>query len=394
MSVTGENEIVLAAQSEALAEPKLRRSVREAGRESARLRWERENRLGEQVARALAGLEPAETDRANELRAVVQQALGGLSPNARRAYLTDAQHFVAYLAECGQDLATCRFDDLRGYLESLAAPVDASGMGYRKSTVNRRLSVVRRLLTEAHSRHLRSDNPALLLRNVRTSTDDTEEVGRALTEPELALFLDAVDRASLTGQRDYALLLLAVRTGLRRSEIVALRVGDLYRKDSQPHARVVRGKGGKSRNVRLLPAVWQALQDWREAAQLLRPGMVETPESPLFAKIYRNEKSISAQPLSTDAVREIVVRYADAVFSQLSETDTLPQWPGRRKALLAPHDLRRTFITLALEAGAPLQAVQYAVGHSAPQTTERYVKRKDQQAALAFDLLEKAITEG
>ena len=54
---------------------------------------------------------------------------------------------------------------------------------------------------------------------------------------------------------------------------------------------------------------------------------------------------------------------------------------------LTPHGLRATFATLALEEGAPLQQVQYAMGHADPRTTERYQKRKENLDHNAVDYL-------
>jgi len=91
------------------------------------------------------------------------------------------------------------------------------------------------------------------------------------------------------------------------------------------------------------------LQDYLEAA-----GRTDAaPDAPLFTGCTKGDHSTD-QGISDKLIERVVKQYAD----------------------ITPHDLRASFVTIALESGAKLHQVQYAAGHSDPRTTERYQKRK------------------
>jgi integrase/recombinase XerD len=81
-------------------------------------------------------------------------------------------------------------------------------------------------------------------------------------------------------------------------------------------------------------------------------------QAPLFVRFYKGDKP-REEGISDQLIARVVEGYASKIGLELS-----------------PHSLRATFVTLALEGGARLDQVQYAVGHADPRTTERYQKRK------------------
>jgi integrase/recombinase XerD len=138
-----------------------------------------------------------------------------------------------------------------------------------------------------------------------------------LTQPETDALLAAPDRSTWTGRRDHALLLLAVQTGLRASEIASLRCQDLQL-DGSAWVRC-RGKGRKERCTPLARQTRQALHVW------LRERGGE-PDSPLFP-------SRSGQHLTRGAIWRLVTKHADIASERC---------PSLRTKNITPHTLRHT----------------------------------------------------
>jgi integrase/recombinase XerD len=278
----------------------------------------------------------------------------GDSPHTRRAYGLDLATYAAWLASDGLIWYAVTPDDLDRYGEWLA------GM-YARTTANRRLVVVRALYGEAKRRHLVTDDPSDRLRNVR-GRDDRD--GGALTRQQAHEVLEAIcgDLAYraryLLATRDLALVSLLLRTGIRRSELTSLRVASLGSAQGH-HVLTITGKGNVVRTVKVPPDVWRMLETWLEAAT--QAGVELAGDDPLFVEVRKGGHIPGRHPLSDRAIYAIVVR-------RLQAADVLT---------LGPHGLRATFVTLALEGGAPLHLVQRAAGHADPRTTERYWKRKD-----------------
>ena len=113
----------------------------------------------------------------------------------------------------------------------------------------------------------------------------------------------------------------------------------------------------------LLPTseVWRVIEEYLAAtSQEVRSLTGEISQNPLFVRFWKGDYPHTAA-ISDQGIQSVV------------------ETACRRAGLnlkLTPHGLRATFVTLALEGGAKLEQVQYAVGHADPRTTERYQKRK------------------
>jgi len=142
-----------------------------------------------------------------------------------------------------------------------------------------------------------------------------------------------------------ALLMTVYGTGMRRSEVVRLRVSDI---DSQRMIiRVVQGKGGKDRDLPLSPELLETLRvywRWRRPKVYLFPS--------------RGERRGPDVPLSDKTVWQVCTEAA-------------------RKAGIAkhvtPHTLRHSWATHRLEAGTDLRTIQMLLGHGDLETTARYI---------------------
>jgi integrase/recombinase XerD len=263
----------------------------------------------------------------------------GLAQNTMAAYRHDLAKFAAFVAKRGRGLADISRDDVVDFLASL----------YRQKldsrSVARHLVTLRNFFRFAQSEETVNADPTLnlespKLRKTLPSYLRIEEVDRLLDQPDLTTTL---------GVRDKAMLELFYSTGLRVSELINLRVGDL---EMQMGCLRCIGKGDKQRLVpvgrKALAAVEQYLGGARP--QLLRARPPATPTPYLFVNRLGSK-------LSRVGVWKILAGY------------------GRRAGLrgkLTPHKLRHSFATHLLERGADLRSVQLMLGHADISTTQIY----------------------
>ncbi|MCA1697634.1 MAG: site-specific integrase [Actinobacteria bacterium] len=169
-----------------------------------------------------------------------------------------------------------------------------------------------------------------------------------LTDAETSALLAAPDRGTLIGRRDHALLLTAIQTGLRVSELTALRCQDLtFATGANVYAT---GKGRRDRHTPLTPTTAKLLAAW------LRDRRAQ-PEDPVFA-------TRTGGHLSTDAVEDLVDKYVAAA------TTACPSLATKR---VTPHTLRHTCAMNLLAAGVDLTTIALFLGHSSTRATEIYI---------------------
>ena len=183
-----------------------------------------------------------------------------------------------------------------------------------------------------------------------------------LTEPEIDALLAAPDRSSWTGRRDHALLLLAVQTGLRASELASLRRQDLQL-DSPAWVKC-RGKGRKERCTPLSRATRQVLHVWLRE----RGGL---PASPVFP-------NRSGQHLTRGAIWRLVVKHAATASDRC---------PSLQTKNITPHTLRHTTAMRLLHAPTPIDIATIALwlGHETLDTTNKYIHADMELKRRALD---------
>src|SRR5207302_2903483 len=147
--------------------------------------------------------------------------------------------------------------------------------------------------------------------------------------------------------RDEAILAVAVGCGLRRSEIAFLTVAHLQLREDR---WIIADLMGKQRRIRTVPIpLWvkSRLDGWLSRAKITT-GRV-------FRSMNKADAIVGGS-ITAQAVYEIIKTY------------------GFRSGLpVAPHDLRRTFAKLAHAGGAPVEQIQYSLGHASLTTTELYL---------------------
>jgi integrase/recombinase XerD len=182
-----------------------------------------------------------------------------------------------------------------------------------------------------------------------------------LTRPETEALLAVPDQTTWLGRRDRTLLLLAMQTGLRLSELIGLRQGDIYL-GRGAHVRC-EGKGRKQRCTPLTRTTVQALRAW-----IREQGKDETRI--LFP-------SARGGLLSHDSVQYLVTKYA---------TTAAKSCPTLSKKRVTPHVLRHTTAMELLQAGVDRSVIALWLGHESLETTQIYL---DANLALKEDALKK-----
>jgi site-specific recombinase XerD len=169
-----------------------------------------------------------------------------------------------------------------------------------------------------------------------------------LNRSEVDALLAAPDLRTWHGRRDRMLMLLAVQTGLRLSEITGLRRKDLHL-DAGAHVECM-GKGRRERCTPLSRPTVTALKQW-----LREP--VRGSDGWLFC-------TARGDRLSPDAVQDLLAKYVAAAALVR---------PSFQKKRVTPHVLRHTLAMELLQAGADLSVIALWLGHESVETTQIYL---------------------
>ena len=225
--------------------------------------------------------------------------------------------------------------------------------GISANTYNNRLTILRSFYTFGKERRLLSmENP---IEPIERRKVQGYSSARPLARDQITAALAKIDRQTLAGKRDYALLLLLLSTGRRASEVRVLRWKDLLIFDGGITIRF-HCKGGKELYDHLEPRVVHALLSYLQAmfhddpAGLSpAPDLQVAPEQPIWLS-FSHKRYL--QPLSQRGLADIFQRYF-----------------GMTKI----HATRHTFALTMLQSGAPIQEIMQRLGHNNIATTSRYL---------------------
>lgn len=287
-----------------------------------------------------------------------QVYLASLGAGSRRT-MREALNAIAHLLTNGTcDALTLDWAALR--YQHTAAVRSVLMEKYSPATANKMLCALRRTLKEARRLGLMNAEDYDLAVDIESIRGTPLLRGRALCGEEIAALMSAcTNDPTAVGARDAAMLAILM-VGLRRSEVVNLDLKDFNRRT---RALTIRGAKGRKDRINYLPErATMAVEDW-----LVIRGKAPGP------LLY---------PL--DKAKRIITR-------RMSEQGVMTALQRRGKkagiAPFSPHDLRRTFISDLLDAGADIVTVSQLAGHANPSTTSRYDRRGEAAKRKAIDLL-------
>jgi integrase/recombinase XerD len=272
-----------------------------------------------------------------------------MSPNTLESYARDLTLLAEFADKHGVAVAELQRHDLETFVRQLMS----SGLAPR--SVARTVACVRGFYRFAATEQKRDSSPADDLRPPRAWA----ALPKFLSLAEVDRLLDQPDTTTARGLRDKALIEVLYATGLRVSELIALRAGDLNLDEGY---LTCIGKGDKQRMVPL----GHEAADWvRRYIREGRPALLRKKSSPW---LFVNARD--GGPLSRVGFWKVLKEY------------------GLKAGItrdLSPHVLRHSFATHLLERGADLRMIQMMLGHADLSTTQIYTHVLEARLRAAYD---------
>lgn len=228
------------------------------------------------------------------------------------------------------------------------------------ATINRKLATIKSLVNYASS----VGKCFYTLSNLKTQAVTNYRDTTGISSDAFKLILATVNRSTLKGQRDYAILLLLWGNALRRSEVTQCLVKD-FEPEEQRLWILGKGKKNQKQQVSLGKETIKAIKEWLEAR-----GKVNEDE-PLFCVVH---KGYWGHQLDSNVIYKMVRKYAKLA--------------GIKK-VVSPHRLRHSAITAALDAtNGDVRAVQKLSRHSSLNTLMVYDDNRRNEQGRVTNLLE------
>ena len=270
------------------------------------------------------------------------------SPNTVAAYRDTCRLLLSFAqAKTGKAPSRLSLADLDAALVGAFLQHLETRRGNGSATRNARLAAIHSLF---HYAALKAPEHAAVISQVLAIPPRRREraIVSYLTAEQADALIAAPDRTTWHGRRDHALLLLAIQTGLRVSELTGLARQDIHL-GAGPHVRC-HGKGRKDRATPLTGQTVKVLRTWLAE---LNPA----PDSPLFP-------TQAGGPLTRDAVERLVAKHATAAEDRC---------PSVKAKNVTPHSLRHTAAMSLLNAGIDTSVIALWLGHETPETTQVYL---------------------
>lgn len=282
--------------------------------------------------------------------------LASLAPGSRRT-MRQALNVVANMISVGASPMDLPWQHV-GY-QHVAAVRARIAEAYAATTANKILAAVKGVMRQAFALGMTDADTLARIVSVKSVKGVRVAKGRAITQSELKALFGVCNTSTAAGARDAALLGVAYGAGLRRSEIVGLDRADY---DRRTGVLLVRGKGNKERTAYVTNGSRSALETWLA----IRGDGV----GPLFHPVNKAGRIITRK-MSDQAVYMLLRRLART----------------SRVARFAPHDLRRSFISDLLDAGADIATVAALCSHQNVATTMKYDRRPERTRRRAAEML-------
>ena len=260
----------------------------------------------------------------------------GLSPNTLDAYSRDLKNFSIYSQGLNETCLTVDKDLIRSFIQTL------SKEGKSSRTQARMRSSLRTFFIFLKEEELIDISP---IEGIATPQLE-RKLPIYLSIQEMNSLLAAIDRSRSQGERDNAIVETLYACGLRVSELIGLRMRDIYRKDEV--LRII-GKGNKERVVPIYEKALKALDIYINEVRVhikLKKGFED--------HVFLNQRGGSLSRVY--------------IFKMISSLASLA---GIKKKI-GPHTIRHTFATHLIQNDADIRVIQVLLGHESITTTEIY----------------------
>ena len=272
---------------------------------------------------------------------IIEMVLDALpAENSRRAYRRHLEEFFVWHA--AEDRPELDKALINRYVKTLRASKLSS------STINQKLSTIRKLASEAEDNNLLDSRIANGIRAVKGIPFRGRRTGNWLTKEEAQMWLNAPDVKTLKGLRDRAVLAVLIGCGLRRAEAAILSVSHVEQREGRWAIIDIVGKRDKMRTVPMPSWAKATIDSWTYAARI---------ESGFIFRRVNKGGNLMGEGITAQAIYDVVTGYAEKL----------------EKGGIAPHDLRRSFAKLAHKGGSSIDQIQLSLGHDSIQTTEKYL---------------------
>ena len=259
----------------------------------------------------------------------------GYSPNTLDAYVRDLQKLLDYLGQEGKHPLEVELTDLQHFAAGL------HDIGIHPRSQCRILCGVRSFYRFLQLDGYRDDDPTELLESPVLG----HHLPEVLTPDEVDALEASIDLSKWEGHRNRAIIEVLFSCGLRVSELVNLKLTNLYKEEQ--YVRVM-GKGSKERLVPISPKALKELEWWFDDRRhmTIKPGEEDY--------VFLNRRG-------AHLTRTMILIMIKQQAAEAGITKTI-----------SPHTLRHSFATALLEGGADLRAIQVMLGHENIGTTEIY----------------------
>jgi integrase len=229
------------------------------------------------------------------------------------------------------------------------------------STINVRLSAIRKMVSEARKNGMLGAEEAANLSEVPNIRQKGTRFGNWLTREQAKELLAVPDRSTLKGKRDYVILALLVGCALRRQELATLDVETIQQREGRWVLADLEGKGRRIRTIAVPLWVKHAINAWMTAACVEEGRLLRSITK--SGRVGRSLSDWSVWSVVEQSAKEIGIEHFGA------------------------HDLRRTCARLCRKSGGDLEQIKFLLGHSSIQTTERYLGSEQEIAVAVNDTL-------
>lgn len=265
-----------------------------------------------------------------------------LSPRTARQFKMQLEKLTAYLKQNN-------INSIKDVSPRIIEEYISVYTGYSKKTIAYALYILRCFLNFAYENGYTLTDLSTCVPSIKINTKST--IPSVYTENEIKKLLEAVDRGNPMGKRDYAILLLAVRYGMRVGEIIQLQLSNLDFQSKK--INYIQNKTGNPMTLTMLESVGWALIDY------LKDGRPKTNSNHVFVRLNAPFDAFG----ENNNLSNIMNKYLSLAKINIPK--------GKKHGL---HTLRHSLASHLLEQGTPLYVVSEVLGHMEINSTTIYTK--------------------